>query len=568
MVKVASWKVERGSTVGSLERLMGSRTVGGTIITQIRLWRSSAFGLGLILLWLLSPLGGQTVLRILSTTSTQTTSSATTNYLNSRQQVYAGQPAFDSWYSGFAGLFAACLLAPTAVKTGPVDLWGNIKIPYFSSLDNVTEDTNGWKQIPQTNYTPSYSSIFGTPVAGIPTGNTTLNVQSTYVELSCSNRTSNMTRSLNFFQNPGLISTNGPFVSAQNVTFETLWTIGYLGDNVTSLTKNITVQSLDSLSSQAESETFLPGLMLYQDFSGSQNVTSIYCIPSQTYVESTITCTQPSTTASQSCAVTAQRLSLLPHMPNTLTLLSYPQVFNGLSSLLPRSTQNQNHIDLFQNYLTNPLSNTFIQSTPWPSYTTPPTESRLLNISLQDFSSRLGSLINAFMQGSMMDSTSYLTDSASSLPTSEVATSPTAMAAQIAALSPTLAIFTNSTLPGDEIYSVSWPYLSLFLLSALIIPLAAFISLILSRLTLSRDYLGFVSSLARESQYVTFPNGGVGLDGMQRTRVCRDMRVRLGDVGNVDGGFSIGTGVALSVGMMALGNEGTTRSLSGRKLYL
>ena len=46
------------------------------------------------------------------------------------------------------------------------------------------------------------------------------------------------------------------------------------------------------------------------------------------------------------------------------------------------------------------------------------------------------------------------------------------------------------------------------------------------------------------------------------------MRVRLGDVGDADRGFSIGTGVALTVGMMALGNEGATRALSGRKLYL
>jgi hypothetical protein len=490
------------------------------------------------------------------------------NYLNTRQQVYAGLPTFDSWYPGFAGLFTASLLAPAAVKTSSVDLWGNIKIPYFSSLANVTEDANGWKQIPQTNYTPSYSSIFGIPISGIPAGNATFNVQSTYVDLTCSNRTSNRTRSLNYFQNPGLISTNGPFVSAQNVTFQTLWTIGYLGDNVTSLTNNITVQSLDSLESQTESETFLPGLMLYQDFTGSQNVTSIYCVPSQTYVESMITCNQSSITSTQSCAVTAQRLSLLPHMPDTLTLFSYPEVFNGLSSLLPRSTQQLDHIDLFQNYLFNPFSNTFIQSALWPSFTTPPSESRLLNISVQDFSYRLGSLINAFMEGSMLNSTAYLTGDASTLPSQQAATSPTALTAQIDSLSPALTITTNSTLPGVEIYTISWPFLSVYLLSSLMIPLAALVSVIFSRLTLTRDYLGYVSSLARESQYVTFPNGGVGLDGLQRTRVCREMRVKLGDVGDVDGGYSIGTGVALMVGMMALGNEKGTRGLDRMKLYL
>jgi hypothetical protein len=568
MVKIASWKVERGSTVGLLERLMGSRTVGGTIITQLRLWRFSLIGFGLILLWLFSPVGGQAVLRILSTTSTESVSNATVSYLNSRQQVYAGWPAFDSWYPGFAAIFTACLLAPTAVKTGPTDLWGNIKIPYFSGLANVTEDSNGWKQIPQTNYTPSYSSIFGIPMSGVPAGNTTVNVQSTYVELSCSNRTSTQTRTLNFFSNPGLISTNGPFVSAQNVTFQTLWTIGYLGDNVTSLTNNITIQSLDSLSNKTESETFLPGLLLYQDFTGLQNVTSIYCVPSQTYVESAITCTQSSPSAPQSCSVTAQRLSLLPHMPTTLTLMSYPQVFNGLSSLLPRATQQLNHIDLLQNYLEQPLSNSYIQSTPWPSFSTPPTESRLQNISLDVFSDRLGSLINAFLHGAQLNSTTYLTGDASQLPHQAATTDPSIMSAQIAALSPSLTLPTNTTIPGPDTYTISIPFLTLFLFASLLIPLSALLSAIFSHQTLTYDYLGYVSSLARESRHVEFPDGGVGLDGLQRSRMCAERRVRLGDVGDVDGGWSIGTGVALTVGRFALGDEGKTRGVDGRKLYL
>lgn len=568
MAKVASWKVERGSTVGLLERLMGSRTVGGTIITQFRLWRFSLVGLALILLWLLSPVGGQAVLRILSTTSTEAISNATVNYLNSRQQVYAGWPAFDSWYPGFAGIFTASLLAPAAVKTGPTDLWGNLKIPYFSTLSDVAEDSNGWKQVPETNFNPSYSSIFGIPMSGVPAGNTTFNIQSTYVELSCSNRTSARTRDLNSFSNPGLISTNGPFVSAQNVTYQTLWTMGYLGDNVTSLTNNITIQSLDSLSNQTESEIFLPGLLLYQDFTGFQNVTSIYCVPTQQYIESEITCTQSSISATQACGVTAQRLSVLSHVPNTLTLMSYPQVFNGLSSLLPRSTQQLNHIDLFQNYLEQPLSNSYIQSTPWPSFSTPPTESRLLNISLQDFGDRLGSLINAFLHGAQMNSTTYLTGEASSLPVQAATTDPAMMNRQLKALLPSLTIPTSSTTQGPETYTISIPFLTLYLFASLMIPLSAIVSLILSRLTLSRDYLGYVSSLARESRYVEFPNGGVGLDGMQWSRMCAARRVRLGDVGDVDGGWSIGTGVALKVGRFGLGDYLKTKGLDGRKLYL
>jgi len=255
-------------------------------------------------------------------------------------------------------------------------------------------------------------------------------------------------------------------------------------------------------------------------------------------------------------------------LPNTLTLMSYPQVFNGLSSLLPRSTQQLNHIDLFQNYIEQPLSNSYIQSTPWSSFSTPPTESRLLNISLQDFGDRLGSLINAFFHGAQMNSTTYLTGEASSLPVQAATIDPALMVKQLKALLPSLTIPTSSTTSGPETYTISIPFLTLYLFASLMIPLSAIVSLILSRLTLSRDYLGYVSSLARESRYVEFPDGGVGLDGIQRSRMCAARRVRLGDVGDVDGGWSIGTGVALKVGRFGLGDDVKTKGLDGRKLYL
>jgi hypothetical protein len=167
-----------------------------------------------------------------------------------------------------------------------------------------------------------------------------------------------------------------------------------------------------------------------------------------------------------------------------------------------------------------------------------------------------------------MNSTPYLTGEASSMPLQEATTDPAVISTQLKTLSPSLTLPTNTTLPGSDTYTISIPFLALFLLASLMIPLSAIISLILSRLTLSRDYLGYVSSLARESRYVEFPDGGVGLDGMQRSRMCAERRVRLGDVGDVDGGWSIGTGVALTVGRFALGDEVKTRGVDGRKLYL
>ena len=80
--------------------------------------------------------------------------------------------------------------------------------------------------------------------------------------------------------------------------------------------------------------------------------------------------------------------------------------------------------------------------------------------------------------------------------------------------------------------------------------------------------MGYVSSIVRESQYGGMPKGGVNMDGLERTRGLRNLRVRLGDVGDVERGFEIGTGVALSVGQMAVGQEGATKKIEKRKLYI
>lgn len=98
--------------------------------------------------------------------------------------------------------------------------------------------------------------------------------------------------------------------------------------------------------------------------------------------------------------------------------------------------------------------------------------------------------------------------------------------------------------------------------------LSALFSALLSRQTLTRDSLSYVSSLCRESQYVTFPAGGVGMDGLKRSRLCRNVRIKLGDVGDVEGGCEVGTGVAVRVGRLGIGSEDVVGELDRRKLYL
>lgn len=81
---------------------------------------------------------------------------------------------------------------------------------------------------------------------------------------------------------------------------------------------------------------------------------------------------------------------------------------------------------------------------------------------------------------------------------------------------------------------------------------AAIAAAVLERKTLARDYLGAVSSLVREGGRADMPQGGVGGDGLRRSRRMAKMRVRLGDVGRSEG-YGVGVGAALSVGKLGVG---------------
>ncbi|EHL02243.1 hypothetical protein M7I_1837 [Glarea lozoyensis 74030] len=59
---------------------------------------------------------------------------------------------------------------------------------------------------------------------------------------------------------------------------------------------------------------------------------------------------------------------------------------------------------------------------------------------------------------------------------------------------------------------------------------ASIVGVVYSRKTIVPDYLGYVSSLAKESQYIRMPDVGVNMDGIDKARLVKDVKVKLGDV--------------------------------------
>ena len=510
---------------------MSSRTVASTVLSAIHLRAFNLFGLGLILLWAMSPLGSQAVLHILSVPLTEDSIATSAGYFNLRQQSYAspGGPFKNTWYSGFSILFGASLTAPNTVKEGVADLWGNPKIPFYSNLlsSGQKPDSSGWIQVTETGDAPVYSSLFGIPLSGIGPGNTTVSVESSYLELICD--TINTTSQSPDIKQPirsDLISADGPFLAFGNISDTAPWAIGYSGSDIATDNGNGTSPYIyprscpDCLPLSFMNRSFNSGTFLYQEFDGLNNITSVYCTPSQAYVESQILCVKTST--SQVCEVIAQRPSQLPHMPSTVTYLSFRQVVLGLTALLPNSTPQYGLTNPIQSYIYNPTSEIGILSRESSvGLVTSNGQTPLLQLPLQDFGDRFGQIINSFIHASMWNATPYVTNApfqgmvfnlvggnnASFLP---------ATTADLNAMiqNQTAAFTVPATMANHvRIYSCSFPWVSVFLLCALAMLASAILGVVFSRKTAVPDYLGYVSSLAKESPYVRMPNGGANMDG-------------------------------------------------------
>lgn len=72
MKSIASWRLQtsRRATIGLVQQFLGSQTISGAFLTQIRLRARNAFAIFTVLLWCLSPLGSQASLRVISVVDT------------------------------------------------------------------------------------------------------------------------------------------------------------------------------------------------------------------------------------------------------------------------------------------------------------------------------------------------------------------------------------------------------------------------------------------------------------------------------------------------------------------
>jgi hypothetical protein len=187
---MALWKAERGTNLGLLEQLTGSQSLAGTIERMVMLRRFGIISIAIVLTWGLSPLGGQSSLRILDVVQAPVLNQQQLYYWNTSasETIFDGADDVDVNGPAVNALYSASLLAPANVENGAVDLWNNVKVPMLDALspEAIIAEHNPWISVNHTDNV-TYSSLIGYMLAGVPSGGkSNFSMESSYLNMACS----------------------------------------------------------------------------------------------------------------------------------------------------------------------------------------------------------------------------------------------------------------------------------------------------------------------------------------------------------------------------------------------
>ena len=539
---------------------MGSRTMGSTILTHWQLGVYNILGYTLILIWFFSPLGGQSLLRILHTTPQPISTSAT--YFDAFNQ--------DIGYDGalhIKSLYRTALVSHDKIKSGPRDLWGNVKIPFLNPDAETVEQP--WSEISPSS-SNDYSAFVGLPTGNITEGSTTFSVESDYVRLHCEPVTkhiqlpdpddwepsANSSKIETTLKHIPLVYSkagigklpNGTWYGDQQgnqhrseLNYTALWSIGldrFIGQVWLLPIYNETTSSGNMSTYRAASIRFLQNetgieagntKLIFQARRGKAvepvaeegkpleqwflEFMRTECHVTQIYVESRVSCSKSSHTSQAECEVTAQRPSKKPRSNKKISPLSHPKDFSFISKELPRSTHNAEgaqDVFGFGDPVLNHLFNLSMNLESWQM----PFQNLTMKGYEREFSIRLSQMINSYL---MISRDKF---------------EPNPQRGEEGRTDPKEWKRTNAeTTDSRYVYSISRPWMAVCIISCVILASGGTLSVVFAHLTRGPEVLGYVSSTLRDSRYVTTSLSLSYLEGYEVSKILSKERLRLGAAG-------------------------------------
>jgi hypothetical protein len=572
----------------TLELLMASQSVGGTVESQILMRRMTLVGVNLLFLWSLSPLGGQASLRLLDTTTSTAQSFAPLRYLSTGpgSTVWAMTSGTyvenDGGLTQVEGMYAAALLGSKQAKEGPEDAWGNVKIPFLDHSKFPQNYSETWTSVTNELRAPEeYFSLVGIPVIGRPLNEDgVFNLETSHLTVDCGSFVKRRIGRFNYTELqravPGQIwknmsKTNSPWggdgIGGRTSTFflQTDLTLTDGGDDGDGRFNSYT----GFVNSSMVGKTFAKRQITYAsnfgyDPLGITTMNIVNCSLGQVHVETKVKCIK------EKCSAIQVRPSLTDRRDERTTpfdhvliaemaLTAFPKTFGWSRGSNPTEQFIYNSTS-FQ--VVSPVSNLGSNSG-WVD---------LAELKPDVFAKRLALLLNTYYQltiapiaylGNLPQSnlsaygpeTLPVADVDVFLP-SNITTHNTSFANWYTPFQSKtynseiyfVGAMSNGTISTTHtVFACNFAWLSLLLVASVTVLLIGIGSLILKRKTLGPEMFGYVSSMTYENEFIKIPQGGSMLDAMERARLLKDVEVTVGDVrGDADvGHIALAAGVPL-----------------------
>ncbi|CAN9265637.1 unnamed protein product [Alternaria alternata] len=154
-----------GQRIAVLDTLAGSTSLTSTVVSQVHLRRVSYVGFGLVAIWMLSPVGGQSSFRQITFGPRHASENTTYLYVAPGPQMWV--PDGGTTESNLNSIFTAALLSSATQEGSPRDPWGHIKVPRVQYYEKISSaDDQGWYKT-ENGTEDTYSSLIGIPMSGI-----------------------------------------------------------------------------------------------------------------------------------------------------------------------------------------------------------------------------------------------------------------------------------------------------------------------------------------------------------------------------------------------------------------
>ncbi|QDS69062.1 hypothetical protein FKW77_009901 [Venturia effusa] len=476
---LALYRAERGVALLELERLVGCQSLFAAVERQFAIRRLDVWGLGILSLWALSPVGGQAALRILHREPHVVPINQTLRYLPIEAAQFTSMGGADMAsedYPSYGPLYLASLRTNKGLQNATMDLWGNVKIPDIDSL-TITNQSLGkdWLNVDYTRPV-TYTSLLGLPVFGIPTpGNSSFETISRYNKLECPNVT---------------------FVGNTTTWNSSTWGSSFKMNYGFSTNSTATgIQSFQLLSM------------------GRTNGSEVNCTVAQRDVISHVEC------QGLKCQVNAMRPSTVAVADrDPFQIIGFRNMLNQFPSV---TIWRKSHLTVegstpTEQWLIDPDTN----------FTQIYTFGNLSSIDKRDLGERMQILYNTFWQ-STFGAQHIVGQTSTNLSYYDQAPIMAGTNMNISFNSTTA----SGVRYGEQRLHCDWVFVVLLLVTSIILLCAGLISVYLKEKTLAPDILGYASSAAHENPY--FPTNrtySTHKDGLQRARALEDVKVMIGDV--------------------------------------